>query len=58
MWEPGKSLSFNRNPTYHECYYTTELSKDEKEAAQDRELGFDKPGLAHAKLPIADWSQN
>ena len=29
-------------------------SKDEKDASRDKELGFLKPGEAHARLPIPD----
>lgn len=53
-WEPGKSLSIDRNPTYHECYYPTELPTDADAANRDKELGFDKPGLEHKRLPIVD----
>lgn len=47
-WVPKQRLTFNRNPTYHECYYP-EASKWSEEDT--------KAGLAEAagqRLPIAD----
>ncbi len=46
LWEPGKSLSLNRNPDYHECFYPAECDDDLKAA------GYDKP--AGTRLPIPD----
>ncbi len=46
LWEPGKSLSLKRSPTYHADVYPTEC--DEALKAE----GFGKP--AGTRLPIAD----
>ncbi|MEX2217205.1 MAG: ABC transporter substrate-binding protein [Phycisphaerales bacterium] len=51
-WEPGKSLSLNRNPSYHQAVYPSELPKDEAEARRDTELGLTRP--AGTRLPIPD----
>ncbi len=51
-WKPGASLTFRRNPGYHECLYPRELPKDERLASEDRRLGFDAD--AGKRLPLVD----
>jgi ABC-type transport system substrate-binding protein len=46
LWEPGKSLSFNRNPNYHHCVYPSECDDDLKAAGYAKAAG--------TPLPIAD----
>ncbi|MCA9197842.1 MAG: hypothetical protein KDA87_09905 [Planctomycetales bacterium] len=45
-WVSGKSMAFERNPTYHACTYPSE------HMPEDETFGFDK--AAGTKLPIVD----
>ncbi len=45
-WVQGKSMVFNKNPNYHECYYPTEFTPE------DIEKGFDKD--QGKRLPLVD----
>jgi oligopeptide transport system substrate-binding protein len=45
-WVPGTKITFERNPTFRDEYYPTEMSDE------DRERGWDEP--IGRKLPLAD----
>jgi ABC-type transport system substrate-binding protein len=51
-WEPGVSISFNKNPNYHGAPYPSELPDDPELAKADKERGLDKP--AGTPVPIVD----
>lgn len=45
-WLPGTRIVFERNPTYREVYYPTEMSEEDRAAGYDRSIG--------ERLPIID----